>query len=77
MCSQNALANYLFQSIMGSKAILWNFQCVESLDKHVVQDDGRKSWGWEAEFQERVRKNEHACSVEGVFVVSDLSARPY
>ena len=58
------LANYPFQSISGSKAMLWNFQCVKCLDKHVDQDDGRKSWGWEAEFQERVRK-EWACLQRG------------
>ena len=57
-----------------SVAILWNFQCVKCLDKHLEQDDGRRHGGWKAEFQERSRKNEHACSMEGVFVVLDLSA---
>ena len=38
-CSRNAQANYLFQtqlmqSVVGSKVILWNFQCVKCLDKH-------------------------------------------
>ena len=72
---QNAQVNHLF--VLGSKAMLWNFQCVKCMDKHVEQDDGRKCGGWEAEFQERTRKNEHAYSVDGVFVVSDPSARPY
>ena len=26
----------------GSKALLWNFQCVKCLDKHVKQDGGRE-----------------------------------
>ena len=55
----------------------WNFQSVKYLDDLVQNYGGRKSGGREAEFQERIRKNEHACSVLGVFVVSDLSARQY
>ena len=31
---QDAQANHLFQGISGSKAILWNFQCVKCMDKH-------------------------------------------
>ena len=53
---QNAQANHPFQSISGSKAMLWNLQCVECMDKYVEQDDGRKSGGCEAKFQERIRK---------------------
>ena len=41
------------------------------------QDGGRKSGGPEAEFQERVRKNEHASSVEGFFLILDSTAVPY
>ena len=66
-----------FQSISGSKTMLWNFQSVQCLEKHVEQDDGRKSWGWEAEFQERIRKElACACSVEGGFVGLDWTACP-
>ena len=57
-------ANHLFQSISGSKAMLWNFQSVKCFDKHVELYDIRKSGGQEAEFQERICKNEHACSVD-------------
>ena len=61
---RNAQANYLFQSISGSKVMLWNFESVKCLDKHVEQDDGRKSGGWEAEPQERTQK-ELACLQHG------------
>ena len=47
-------ANYLFQSILGSKAMDWNFQSVKYLHKPVQQNGGRKSGGQEAEFQERI-----------------------
>ena len=63
---QNAQANHLFQSILGSKAMLWNFQWVKCLDKHERQNS-----------KKRFEKNEHACSVLEVFVVSDLSAHLY
>ena len=42
--------------------MLWNFQCVKCLDKHVKQDDGRKEGvktlerTCEAEFQKKFRK---------------------
>ena len=65
----------VYLGTLGSKAMFWNFQYVKCLDKHVEQDDGIKSWVWEAEFQKIVQKNEHNCSVEGVFVVSDFTAR--
>ena len=76
-CLQNAQTNHLFQSISCSKAMLWNFHCIKCLDKHVEQDDGRKSRDPQAEFQERIRKIEHALSVEEVFVASDWTACPY
>ena len=31
-----------FSEYLGYKAILWNFQCVKRVDKHVDQDDVRK-----------------------------------
>ena len=37
--------NQLFQSISGSKAMLWNLHSVKCLDRHVEQDDGIKSGG--------------------------------
>ena len=66
-CLRNAQANHLFQSIPGSKAMLCNFQCVECLDKYVEQDDGRKG---------RIPRKDSK-RMEGVFVVSDPSARQY
>ena len=60
-----------------SKAMDWNFQSVKYLNDLVQNYGLRKSGGRGAESQESIRKNEHACSVLGVFVVSDLSARPY
>ena len=32
-----------FLDYLGFQSELWNFQCVKCLDKHVEQDDGRKS----------------------------------
>ena len=59
-------ANHLFQSISGSKTLLWNFQCVICLDKHVEQNDGRKSWVERQNSKTRLKMNEHACSVDTV-----------
>ena len=60
-----------FQSISGSKAMDWNFQSVKK--------NGTIWWkkkrGQEVEFQEWIEKSEHACSVEGIFLVSDPTAR--
>ena len=42
----------------------WNFQSVKYLHELVQQYGGRKSGGWEAEFQERIRK-EWACLQRG------------
>ena len=53
-CGRKDKANYLFQSISGSKARDWNFQRVKYLDELVQQYGGRKSRGQEAEFQERI-----------------------
>ena len=36
--------------------MVWNFQCVKCVGKHVDQDNGRKRGGREAELQERIRK---------------------
>ena len=36
-CLLNAQANYLFQSISGSKAMDWNFQSVKYSDEFVEQ----------------------------------------
>ena len=55
-CARKDQANYLFQSILGSKATDWNFQSVKYLHELVQQYGGRKSGGREAEFQERIRK---------------------
>ena len=60
--------------------MLCNFQSVKCLYKYVEQNGGRKSWGHLVERQNSKKgfeKNEHACSMEGVFVVSDPSARQY
>ena len=62
--------------------MLWNFQCVKCLDKHVQQDYGRKSGVERQHCKKGFKTNlknasEHACSVEGVLVVLDLSASPY
>ena len=54
---RNAQENYVFQSISGSQAIHWNFHRVTCLDELVVQDDGTKSGGREAEFQEWIQLN--------------------
>ena len=58
------------------KAIL-NFQSVAYMDEHVEQDGRKKSYDQEAEHQERFEKIGHACSVEGIFEVSDSTACPY
>ena len=65
-CVRKDQANYLFQSISGSKIRDWNFQSVKCLDDSelVQQYGGRKSGGWEAEFQERIQK-EWACLYRG------------
>ena len=49
--------------------MLWNFQYVKCLDKHVEQDDGRKSWVEKKYSTKTFEKNEHAWSMEGIFVV--------
>ena len=59
-CVRKDQANYLFQSISGSKATDWNFQSVKYLHELVQQHGGKKRGGQEAEFLERIRK-ESAC----------------
>ena len=41
-CLQNAQENHLLQSVLGSKAIDWNFQSVKYLDELVEQHDGTR-----------------------------------
>ena len=67
------ILNCLLQSFSGYKAMLWDIQYVKCADKHVEQDDGRKSWGERQNSKKGFKKNEHACRVEGVFVVLDLT----
>ena len=58
--------------------MLWNFQCVKRVDKHVEQVDGKKAGVKRQNSKKGFEKNEHACSVdtaEGVFVVSDPTAQ--
>ena len=43
-----------FLEFLGFNAMLWNFQGVQCVDKHVEQDDGRKGGGWEAKLQGRI-----------------------
>ena len=73
------LRQITFSEYRGFQSNALEFSMCQSLDKDVEQNDGRKSGGWEAEFQERIRK-ELACLQRGrcggVFVVSDPSARP-
>ena len=69
-------ANYLFQSISGSKATDWNFQSVKYLHELVRQYGGRKSGDREAEFRERIRKEWACLRFGGNCWVSDFSARP-
>ena len=45
---------------LGFHSDVLDFQCVKCLDKHVEQDNGRKSGVWEAEFQKNYLK-EWAC----------------
>ena len=78
---KKCFAKFSDKSPSGSKEIHWKFQSVKCLGKLVEQYDGRKSGGREAEFEERIRQEWASlaipCRVEGVFVVSDWSARPY
>ena len=55
----------------------WNFQSVKYLHELVQQYGGRKSGVEKQNSKKGFEKNEHACIVLGVFVVSDLSARQY
>ena len=55
-CVRKDQANYLFQSISGSKATDWNFQSVQYLHELVQQYGEKKSGVQEAEFRERIRK---------------------
>ena len=47
------------------------------LDKYVEQDDGRKSGVKRHNSMKGFENKEHVWNVEGVFVVSDPSARQY
>ena len=73
------MRNYqdLFQSISGPKAMDWNFQSVKYLDNLVQNYGGRKARVEKQNSKKGFEKNEHACIVLGIFVVSDLSACQY
>ena len=74
---QNAQANHLFQSISGSKAMLLKFN-VSNAWRNMWNMMMEEKAGAERQNSEKgFKKNEHACSVEGVFVVSDPTARLY
>ena len=51
------LRQITFSEYRGFQSNALEFSMCQSLDKDVEQNDGRKSGGWEAEFQERIRKN--------------------
>ena len=59
-------ANYLFQSISGSKATDWKFQSVKYLHELVQQYGGKKSGVKKQNSEKGFEKNEHACIVVGV-----------
>ena len=52
--------------------MLWNFQGIECMK----QDDGRIAGVKKQNSRERFEKNEHSCSMKGVLIVSDSTARP-
>ena len=76
-CLRNAQTNHLFQCMSDSKEMHWNFQSVKCLGELVEQCDGEKAGVEKQNSKKGFEKNEHPCRVEGVFVVSDWSARPY
>ena len=58
-----------FSEYLSYKAILWNFQCIKRVDKHLEQDDVRKA-GVE-------RQNSKKGFKKNIFVVSDCTSRQY
>ena len=73
-CScKSPFSEYLGTKTRVPNAMLWNFNMSNG------QTRGTKWWkkkrGWRQNSKKGFEKNEHACSVEGVFVVLDPSAR--